>query len=793
MVRIRQRAALTPRWAVPLCALLFLGSGFSALVYQVIWQRILGLFSGVHVVSVTTIVTAFMAGLGFGSLLGGRLADRMSRGGALLAFAGCEALIGLFGLASPWLLHDLIALRLGSLARFPALLPLIHFIVLLVPTLLMGASLPLLSRALVRRLDRAARIIGLLYGVNALGAAIGAAAAAWYLIGTQGLSGTLRLAAAVNLAVGLAALLALRSLGRRGRGERPEPGTAATAETAAPDGAGPSTRREPLAGLPAWCLLYGLSGFVALSLEIVWFRLLDVSIKSSPYTFGHLLAIFLGFMALGSLAGTLLAPKPKRPGLAFLWCQWGVSATAGAALLFVVLEAASIGWETLARYWHDPQGIELYELLWALEHEGERRAPLLISRIAQVYVALPLVMVALPTFLMGLSFPFVQRAVQTDPRAVGWRVGAVQAANILGSIIGALLTGAMLLSLLGTPATMRLLLAAGSLFALLALLSHRGAVARSGSAIALVASLLLAWQVPGERDFWARLHGSEPEEVTVSEDASGLAVMQDMRGVVVLRLNGRAHALVPFGNVTTLYGMIPALLHPEPRELGVIGLGTGETAWALGVHERLDVYELVRGEEIVVGAPIWKGGPYPPVVQLLADPALTIHYLDGRTGLRTRPRRYDLIETDALAPSMAFSGNLYSREFFELCRGRLKRGGLFVSWVPTERTLSTLTAVFPHLLLLRSEDLPSFAIGSNEPLVFSVETIRERLASAPVRAYLETSGESERTLELLQRFLDQVRAVHVDEKQRERIVGAELNTDLLPRDEFDKTYDGSYR
>ncbi|MDP7572207.1 MAG: fused MFS/spermidine synthase, partial [Myxococcota bacterium] len=281
-----------------LAASIFFASGVAALVYQVIWQRILGIFSGLHISSVTIIVTAFMAGLGSGSLVGGKLADRLSRRAALGVFAACELAICVFGLISPWLYYDVVFERLGFLVHHAVALPLLHFVLLLVPTFLMGASLPLLAKGLVLRTERAATVIGLLYGVNTLGAALGALTTAWILIGAVGFVGTIRIAALLNL---LAAAGALWMRGGLPVSSGAEPtADARRAPSQTPLGARPSF------GLGAWSAIYAFGGFVALSLELFWFRLLDVSIKASPYTFGHLLGIYLGFLALGSLVGSLV-------------------------------------------------------------------------------------------------------------------------------------------------------------------------------------------------------------------------------------------------------------------------------------------------------------------------------------------------------------------------------------------------------------------------------------------------------------------------------------------------------
>ena len=183
---------------ISVAAVLFLVSGFAALIYQVIWQRVIGVFSGVHIYSITVIVGAFMAGLGVGSLIAGRFADRISRRRAVVAFGLCELGIGAGGWFSPWLYYDFAYRELGFLVAYPVGLPLVHFALLIVPTFLMGASLPLLARGLVDDSEHAAPTIGILYGVNTLGASLGAFASIWWLVGSFGFESTLRGAALLN-------------------------------------------------------------------------------------------------------------------------------------------------------------------------------------------------------------------------------------------------------------------------------------------------------------------------------------------------------------------------------------------------------------------------------------------------------------------------------------------------------------------------------------------------------------------------------------------------------------------
>ncbi|HEY8149722.1 MAG TPA: fused MFS/spermidine synthase, partial [Vicinamibacteria bacterium] len=264
----------------------FFLSGAAALIYQVTWQRLLALHSGVGIYSVAMIVAAFMVGLGLGSHVGGVLSVRLAPRTALLAFAALELAIGLFGLASGHLYYDWLYLRAGVLYAPPWRAAILHFVSLALPTILMGMSLPLLVRAMVRDAPHAARTIGLLYGVNVLGACAGALVTPWVLVRFYGIREALLVAGAANLLAACIGLTAgvFRSLGSE-----------FLARDLLPERPVPVTLR-----LSAWAALFALSGFCALSLEIVWFRIIDVAVKSTAFTFGTVLAVYLLGLAVGT-------------------------------------------------------------------------------------------------------------------------------------------------------------------------------------------------------------------------------------------------------------------------------------------------------------------------------------------------------------------------------------------------------------------------------------------------------------------------------------------------------------
>lgn len=759
-----------------LSGLLFLMSGFAALLYQVSWQRVLGIFSGVHTYSITIIVTAFMAGLGFGSFFGGKIADRRGAKTAVMLFGLCELLIGLFALISPWLYSDVAYGQLGFLVRYPAVLPSVHLILLFPPTFLMGASLPLLARGLVRDTEGAARTIGVLYGVNTLGAALGALSATWLIVGAVGFEGAIRIGAALNFAAAAGAVVIWASMSER------------SAATESSVGSTAGERVDGGLGLRTWAAIYGLSGFVALSLELLWFRVLDVTIKSSPYTFGHLLGLFLLFLGIGSLVGSFTVARVRRPDRWFFWGQWGITLSAAAALLLLTY----LPLESLTRFWTSDAGIVFSEMTAAWQVRDTAEGARLLALARQIYIGLPLLLLAVPTLLMGLTFNTIQRAVQTDLESVGRRVGTIQTANIVGSIFGSLLTGTLFLRWLGTPATFRLLFLAGGIFGAIAVVrSFRGA-ARVGGLIGVAATIALcAVALPSNTPFWARFHGSPPSGVIVAEDASSIVALQRLGPErAVLRVNGTGHSVLPYGGPHTLLGMFPMLVHPHPTEALVIGLGAGNTAWAGAASptiERLDVYEIARPEYVVIRQvdDVWFD--YPPIDQVLDDPRVNVNFSDGRLALRIEGRKYDVIEADALEAYMAYSGNLYSLEFFESAREALKPGGMFVTYTPTERTRETMVAAFPYVVHLWSPRFLSFMVGSNEPVEIDGSRLLARLTEPGFQAWLQEAGLGGEVASDFTAFVQTMQVLYIDPSNRDQFLSDEVNTDLFPRDEFDKS------
>jgi predicted membrane-bound spermidine synthase len=665
------------------------------------------------------------------------------------------------------------------------------FVSLLWPTCFMGMSLPLLARALVKDIAAAAGTIGALYGWNTLGAAIGALLTTWVILPAWGLDRSLLFGVAVNLgcvACTVPLLLACPAGPPEGRQAR-----SASREAREGVGVGPhATERSPRTGDDAqvagghfsfrqWLLIYTLSGFVALSLEIVWFRLLGTMLKSTAFTFGTLLTVFLAGLGGGALAGTRLVGRSRRPARTFLRLQAAVPIYAGAFLLLLVslLDVPTL--PTLRAHLGSNEPVDVGAALAEL-HDALTGGGRLPRNFLGLYVLLPVAMIGPPTVLMGMSFPYLQRATQIELAVLGRRVGALQLANIVGSMGGAMLTGWVALTWLGTAMTLKLLVASGAVFLWL-LGSMAGDPGRArGRRLALAAMAGICLLLPGTSRLWATLHGTTPDRVIVAEDGSGLSVLKaqraEFRGPTGVFVNGLSQSWIPFGGIHTELGALPLMLHPSPRDVAVIGLGSGDTVFSLAGRSEVRTVTCI---EIIAGQldtlrRLLELRTYPALRALLEDPRFTFVAGDGRAYLARTARRFDIIEADALRPTSAYSGNLYSVEYFARLGDRLNPGGLAVSWAPTPRVAATFFQAFPYAL-----QAGPILVGSRDPIDFDRDRIAALLERPDVRRHYGLAGID--IGQLLGRYVEGP-APDLWTPDRDRSGLTEENSDLFPRDEF---------
>jgi spermidine synthase len=672
---------------LPVLSALFFLSGTSALIYQVLWLRLLGLVFGVTVYAASTVWAVFMAGLAIGSLVGGRMADRVKRPLVWLGIA--EALIGVTALLTPsalGLLQDLYAgvhasVR-GSEGTLIVVRLLMAFAVLIVPAALMGATLPLVVKSSLFGAQGLGVRIGVLYATNTAGAIAGSLAAGLLLIPRYGISASFLTAAACNGLVAVVAVLLGRAL--------PE-ANLRPADAAAPA----ASVGQSSAGQRVVLGVFAVSGFVSLGLEVVWFRVGILFLRPTVYAYSMMLAAVLAGIAIGSY---LAAPwLRRRSGDWLVALAWMEGAIAVAALgSFAVLPA-------------------IPQLIAAI---GPAVTPLVGDYLA--YQAIVSVAMILPTMLIsGVAFPiglqvWAGPAEESSP-AVATRVGVFYSLNVAGAILGSLGVGFLLLPSLGSRGTLWLL-AGLSLACALALLAAAPRTKARRIAAVSVAALFAAASalVSDPFDAYLAQRYADNKIVWKREAVQATVSVHEIHGTHTLHVSGNHQA----GSHNAFHyqiGNLPMIVHPDARDALVIGVGGGATAGALSQHAgvSVDVVEISR-EVVQAAARFFK----PINFGVLAKPSVHLHVDDGRNYLLLTDRRYDVITADIILPIHAGSGNLYSVEYFELVRRALKPGGLAVQWVAgTEAEYKTIARtflqVFPETTVWSGGTL---LIGSVEPL-----------------------------------------------------------------------------
>jgi len=721
---------------------LFALSGAAGLVYQVVWTRELTLVFGVSSLSVSTVLAVFMAGLALGSWWFGRLADRLRS--PLALYGLLELGVAAAGWASLPLIHRLpgllVTVHRADPALTPWLRPLLAAAILLLPTVLMGGTLPALVKAVGSSVARAGRDAGLLYAVNTLGAAAGTLAAAFWLIQRLGLEGSTLAAVGANLACGLGALLLARTTTGRP--------AVTTPARPAPTGAQP---------VRAVLVAIGLSGFLALAYEVLWTRYLIYVIgENSVHAFALMLATFLVGLTVGSAAAGPLADRSRNPAalLGAVMVLIGAAAITTASLIgALVLPAAAAESTTFwtATGWH-------------------------------VVKCLGILLV--PTALSGATFTLAVRAASSRDDRRGRDLGRVYAANTVGAIAGAAAGGFLVLPALGLR---RGLLALASVHVLagfgLLLASRRcSPVTRSawvgGAAVGL--ALLGLHLAPDPRQglmkpgYSLAFYADGPE--------SSVAVLRSDRtghlGLIV-EGDGQAHTSAPGQLHLRQLGHLPLLFHPDPRDVLVVGLGAGITAGSVTRHpvERVDVVEL--SPAVIAAASLFAPFNHDP----LADPRVHLHRGDGRHHLLTADRTYDVVTSDPVDPDDAGATSLHSLEYYRLVRSRLGPGGMACQWLDTNigfdeyrMLVRTFVAVFPHTSIWNGGGF-TVLVGSSEPPRVSLADLRRRFSDPGQRESLAVVGldSPEALLSCLLAGPDRVRA----------FVGeGPLNTDDRPLIEY---------
>ena len=724
--------------AGPAVLALFVVSGAVGLIYEILWTRALGLIFGHTVFAITTVLAAFMLGLSLGSAALGRWARRA--GHPLRLYAALEAGIGLSALAVPHLLGAAaqISLRLVaadspplavSAAQFLLVLP-----VLLLPTALMGGTLPALMRLSGEGAERLGVRAGTLYAANTLGAVVGVGVAGFVLLPALGNRATGILAAAANLALAGGAW----ALSRSEAGAAP-PGPPAPAPLARDSDFGSPTRGAALLALAA-------SGAIAMVSETAWARALSLVIGSSTYAFTAMLLAFLLGIGLGSAAYAARAPRPTLDLLGGI--QFG-AAVAGALALLAFRRMPDL-------------------FLWGFAISD---APAFVQPL-QIGIA---ILTLLPvTCALGAAFPCAVALAARPHDHASAAVGTPYAVNTLGAITGSVVAGFILVPTLGVEGTLRAAVggSAALAFAVVAWDRcraqetpanpagpwRRWGAAGLAAALALAAAALPGWDqriltsgvaiygntyLATDGGFRSALAG---ERLLFYRDGIGatVSVHENARGRF-LRINGKTDASAGDMETQLMLGHLPLLLHPDARDVLVIGLGSGVTAGAVLRHpvRHLDVVEIEPAVAEAAALFARENG------DALGDPRARLWIADARQFLLATPARYDAIISEPSNPWIGGIATLFTREFFSLARSRLKPGGVMVQWVhgyglaPADLRMivRTFGTAFPSATLWGPTVADYLLVGSTEPLRLNLTALGARVASAPeLRRDLEGIG-----------------------------------------------------
>ena len=679
------------------------------------WLRLLALVFGVTVYAASTVLAGFMAGLGVGSLVAGRLAARVKR--PLAAFGIAEALVGVTAFISPLLLHALAqgwktihpalpdSLALITVMRFA-----VAFLVMIVPTSLMGATLPLVIKSAVARQDRVGGRIGLLYAINTTCAIAGALLAGFYLISEVGVDLSFRLAAASNIVIGLVAIAVAYAMPPQ---VEPEPG-----------GSKQEIRRSGehySPGLPVSCdprqrqvvlWTFFVSGLMSLALEIIWFRMLVVFLRPTAYAFTIMLACVLAGIALGSATAAPLLRMRVRwlPALAVIQTLIGVAAV----LSFNALTNTQ-AMTDVAGPWFDRMGLNTY------------LAPLAASSLAAM---LP------TTLLLGLAFPIgLSLWAGDDPdEDTSRRVGTFYSLNVFGAILGSVLAGFVLLPAIGSRYSLIAVSALAVLSSMALAFSERKTRPQFAYALASLAPVAFAiaafYSVDPFAVAFQRFHGNETllwrqEGVQTTVAVHERGGRRPMR-IMYLDGNHQANDSDATAFIHHRIGALPVMLHPAPTTALVVGLGGGATPGAVARHNvDVDVVELSAA--VVGGSGFFKNINF----DLLARPNVHLRVDDGRNFLMMARKKYDVITADIILPRHAGAGSLSSKEYYELVRAALADGGLAMQWnggdsaTEYKLLLRTFVAVFPYTTLWAEGGL---MLGSTKPFTLSQSAYESRRA-----------------------------------------------------------------
>ncbi len=696
------------------------------MVYEVVWMRMLTQIFGSTAHAVATVLAAYMAGLALGSYVFGRFVDREKH--YLRLYALLELGIGIYGFLVPvifglarqmyiplFLVYDSYPIL------FNLLLFLLAFILIALPTFLMGATLPVLSRYFVRSFSHLGQRVGDLYAVNTLGAVLGCALAGYYLIPTLGMSRSLYTAAVLNLAVAVVILII------DGSSQKAAAKSFQTEQSSV--GAPAASPQSSLRGI--LLVSIAVSGAAAMIYENAWTHALTLVIGGSVYSFTTMLLTFLTGLALGGYLYARMFGKSEIPVTAFGLMELGVGATALATIpLF-----------------------EKLPLIFLRFHQGFADT---FSLFLAIQVIISFAVMFFPTILLGMTFPLVVRLFVQDLYKVGSGVGATYASNTFGAICGAYLGGFVLLPAVGMQNSIIIGAFLNLIIGCVLLVAdpHPGRTPRLVTAgLAAVFVTLLAFRMPSwDRSIitsgvtiYANRFAAFPTDSLRRDEmrrdellyyreglTATVSVHKTLQGSVYLKTNGKIDGSHGDSLTMLMTGYLPMLLLPTAEQVVIIGLGTGMTAKAVATFpvKKIEILEIEPAMAEAAAFFSDKNG------DVLKDPRVRLIPSDGRNYIMATPRRYDLIISEPSNPWIAGIASLFTEEFYAVAKSKLKPNGLFAQWIHNysmspddfRMVLRTFAESFPHVSMWNMQESDFLLVGSLTEQKFDYSTLRKIFA-----------------------------------------------------------------
>ncbi len=684
-------------------AILVFASGFTALVYEILWIKTLTSVFGTTIFAISTVLTAFFAGLALGNYYFGRKSDTSRH--PLILYGVLELAVGLYALIYPWIHRAVSGLYISVLSGFeqPLAIPALRFflglIILLPPTILMGGTLPLAVRYVAGKKGEVSGTLAFFYAINTAGAVAGTLAAGFFLIGAYGIRDSMVMMAAVNLWIAAIVFLMFRS--EFFAGIRSSPRISGRIRDNGPPGAG-----EIGEGYRLILTVAGLSGLASLAYEVVWTRMLIHYTGTTTYAFSTILITFLIGISAGGYLAKLLLGRGRNLWLALAFIEGSIGITA--VVSTAVIDSLPLIDDGLSRFFAPSLG-------------GAWQVGLLVSLIKNAVVMI------LPTLLMGMSLPVAVGLLSKGVDSAGRTVGDLFSANTFGSIIGSFAAGFVFIPFIGTGWTVTILFSLNMVLAMVLIVRAPGGGKKS-TWISLSILILVAGTLsPGQRDMYQKIYPEGDLLFFAEGPSSTVAVVRDEDPLnpAYLRMivdgNGLSGTDYSGRRYMKLLGHLPVILsggHPDSAL--VICLGTGMTLGSVSLYPSVEVLDCVEiSSKVIDAATLFSDENH----HVLDDDRLRMVLDDGRNFLLGTSRRYDVVTMEPPPPRSAGVVNLYSREFYLQVREHLRPRGVLCQWIPlhdqsewdVQVLIRTLLDVFPHVTCWWIERNELALIGSMEP------------------------------------------------------------------------------